>query len=297
MITVVGSLNIDLNLSLSHFPKQGETLLSHHLAYSYGGKGANQAVAISRLNEQVQLIGAIGDDTYGNAYLQQLKRERVDTNGIIKLEHVPTGTAVVMLAEQDNAIIVAQGANKAISTNHIKACQQMIAKSQLILLQFEISDEVIEAVLQLAKQYHIPVILNPAPFRVFPQEWVDYVQYITPNESEYAELLTSGIVVPEEKLILTKGKQGVSYFDTKTGKRSHLLAPTVKVIDTTGAGDTFNGALAVCLNQRMPLDQACQYAVVAASLSTQHKQAQAGMPSNQEVLAKLEQERNEKRDD
>ncbi|MBF0779833.1 MULTISPECIES: ribokinase [unclassified Granulicatella] len=290
MITVVGSLNIDLNVTLSHFPKQGETLLSQQFFYSYGGKGGNQAVAISRLNGDVRFIGAVGNDVYGKDYIHKLKREGIDIAGICCLEDVATGTAVVMLAQKDNAIIVTQGANGLLSVEHVEKHAQHIIQSQYIVMQFEVRDDVIEYVLQLASQYSIPVILNPAPFRVFPESWVEHITYLTPNETEYEALCKSGITIPKEKLILTMGKQGVSYFDAEAQQVCQIEAPQVHVVDTTGAGDTFNGALAHYLTQGYTLKQACSYAVIAASLSTEHANAQAGMPTHQHVLEKYQQE-------
>lgn len=285
MITVIGSLNVDLNIKLDHFVNKGETIASQSMTTTFGGKGGNQAVAAARLGAEVSFVGAVGDDAYGQAYLDTLAHEKIDVTAIQKVKNVPTGTAVVMLSDTDNAIIVVSGANGEFSKDDVQKSADAIKRSAWIIVQFEISNETIEQILNLAKLYQVPVILNPAPFRVFPQAWIDKIAFITPNETEYMALCESGLEVPLDKLIVTQGSKGVKI--VQDGKTIQIVPPKVKVVDTTGAGDTFNGALAVALEYGKTLEDACRFAVVAASLSTEQFSAQAGMPSLQQVKEKI----------
>lgn len=287
MITVVGSLNVDMNMDIPKFVSKGETIMGDQYQLSLGGKGGNQAVAASKLGGTVQFIGAVGDDAYGQMYIDQLQLCNIDTNGITTIKDSKTGTAIVMLSQLDNAIIVLPGANDRLTVAHIRDNEERLAQSTCIVVQFEIPDTVIEAVIQTAEKYNIPVILNPAPYRQFPQEWLDKITYITPNETEYACMQEDRLDVPDDKLIVTLGENGVSYSDN--GIRHQVKPPVVDVVDTTGAGDTFNGALAVALYQLgYNLKDACAFAVTAASLSTTRATAQGGMPTQVQVLSKQE---------
>lgn len=292
MITIVGSLNVDMNIDIPKFVTKGETIMGDQYTLSLGGKGGNQAVAAAKLGGTVQFIGAVGDDVYGQMYKEQLQIHRIDTSGIATIKDSKTGTAIVMLSQLDNAIIVLPGANEQLTVEHIYANENKFLQSSCIVVQFEIPHVVIEAVLQLAEKHGIPVIVNPAPYRPFPQEWLNKIAYITPNETEYARMQEDKLNIPAEKLILTLGGKGVSY--SENGERQQLQPPAVDVVDTTGAGDTFNGALAVALYQLgHDLKGACTFAMTAASLSTTRATAQGGMPTLEQVVSKQKEGENE----
>lgn len=288
MITVVGSLNVDMNMEIPKFVSKGETIMGNQYHLSLGGKGGNQAVAAAKTGGNVQFIGAIGDDAHGQMYKEQLQLHNIDTSGIVTIKDSKTGTAIVMLSQLDNAIIVLPGANEQLAPQHIRDNEVKLAKSTCIIVQFEIPDAVIEEVLRLAEIYNIPVIVNPAPYRQFPQHWLDKIAYITPNETEYARMQEDRLNISEEKLILTLGEKGVSF--SENGVRQQLATPSVAVVDTTGAGDTFNGAFAVALYQlEYCLKDACAFAMTAASLSTTRATAQGGMPTQEQVLSKQQE--------
>lgn len=282
MITVVGSLNIDLSVELNRLPKKGETIFGNQLAYYFGGKGGNQAVALARLGESVAFIGAVGNDANGKDYIDYLAKEYIDVSHIVKIDDVATGMAVITLAEQDNSIIVIPGANLKLTKEHIREKSELIKNSDMVVLQFEVSDEVISEVIDIAYQNHVPILLNPAPYRTIKQEWLEKITYLTPNETEYEALMQDNDDMEQyhDKMIVTLGSRGVSF--VQDNKRCVVGAPKVDVLDTTGAGDTFNGALVHFL-QKEKLADACRLAVYTASLSTTKFGAQSGMPTIEQL--------------
>lgn len=283
IVTVVGSINMDLTVTTDRVPEKGETVMGKNFATYPGGKGANQAVAAARLGATVQLIGAVGDDTFGKSLLENLKGEGIDTTGVEIKEGIATGTATIILSEQDNRIIVAPGANSHVTKDMVVNYEEQIKKSDVVLLQLEIPMETISYVAKLADQFQVPIIVNPAPYQKLPEEVYQAATFITPNEGEAAEMFSLGS--PErlqEKLIITKGSEGTVYFDNKEEKL--VPAYPVSVQDTTGAGDTFNGALAVQIGGGATREAAIQFANAAAGLSVTQIGAQAGMPTSEEVL-------------
>ncbi|HWO78516.1 MAG TPA: ribokinase [Bacillus sp. (in: firmicutes)] len=283
MITVIGSLNIDLVTSVERYPKLGETLLGNDFQTKYGGKGANQAVAAARLGGAVQMVGCVGSDSYGDNYRSYLKGEGILIDNVEPVTHTSTGTASITIAEGDNSIIVVPGANFALTPDVIESKKEVIANSQVILLQLEIPMETVEKVLEIAKENDVVTILNPAPFQTIPAHWWDMITYITPNEHEAAMLMESADFKQgyKEKIIMTNGSKGVVFY--QDGMEQMVPAPKVEVVDTTGAGDTFNGALAYFLHEGKVLNEACRFAVGAASLSVTKFGAQGGMPTLEEL--------------
>lgn len=283
MITVIGSLNMDLTTIVDQYPKLGETLIGKKFQTNFGGKGANQAIAAARLGGQVQMIGCVGEDTFGEEYKSHLKKEGIVTDNIKTVSSHTTGTASITIAENDNSIIVVPGANFELKPEHIHSCKNVIRDSDLVLLQLEIRMDTVETALQLASEYGVKTIVNPAPFQPIPNHWWDMITYLTPNEHEAEALMKSENFKEEykEKLIITLGEKGCIYFEN--GKEVQIPASQVEVIDTTGAGDTFNGALAYFINKGLSLKDACFYAVQAASLSVTKFGAQGGMPTLKEL--------------
>ncbi|WP_301107893.1 ribokinase [Sporosarcina sp.] len=293
MITVVGSANVDVIAEAEIFPVQGETVRGKSFQTAPGGKGANQAVACAKLGETVQLIGSIGSDEFGQTILANLRNQKVGTAYIYQTDG-PSGVAVILLTEEDNRIISIPGANHALKPERIKELLDVIRNSQLVMIQLELPKSVVWQVLKLCKQFQVPVVMDPAPSGSFQLDFMPYLTYLTPNETECAAIFGASMEEAAEKypnqLLVTLGSKGVCYHD---GERLiHVDAVPAKVIDTTGAGDTFNGALASQLVRQCDLQQAIQFANAAASLSIEKFGAQGGMPSRQEVLRKIEEMNN-----
>lgn len=282
MITVAGSLNIDLVTEAERFPLPGETILGTGFSTVFGGKGANQAVAAVRLGGKVKMIGKVGDDLYGESYLEHLMKENVDVSDVKPVTHLPTGTASIVVAEQDNQIIVVAGANGHVDRAYIKETLTEMERG-ILLVQLEIPDEAVEEAMKAAKASGSTVILNPAPFKPLPAAWWELADYVTPNEHEAAALKKESNFneAYREKLIVTRGSEGASFFEN--GEEVLVPAPKVTPIDTTGAGDTFNGALAAFLDQGLSLRQAVEKAVKAASMSITALGAQSAMPTLQQL--------------
>ncbi|MFD2923063.1 ribokinase [Halobacillus naozhouensis] len=281
-VTVVGSINMDLVVSTDVMPLQGETVLGNNFATYPGGKGANQAVAAARMGANVNMIGAVGGDIFGRDLLQHLHNENIDTTAVHVFDSIPSGTATIILSEQDNRIIVAPGTNGMLSPELVQNHKSMIKDSDVILLQLEIPIETISYVASLAYDMGIPVILNPAPYQKLPSALLSQVEFLTPNETEASSLLKDPVLdILREKMIITQGDQGVVIHQNE----SDITIPGYKVParDTTGAGDTFNGALATQLAKGKRLEKAVMYANAAAAMSVTKLGAQSGMPMKDEV--------------
>ncbi len=288
MITVVGSINMDLVVGTERFPKQGETVLGNLYTTVSGGKGANQAVAAARLGDQVHMVGAVGSDAFGTQLLDGLEAEQIDIRGVKKTDGA-SGIANILLSEGDNRIIVVPGANHELTTADIDAQKTVIEKSSMVILQLELPIAVVEYTLQLARELGVPAILNPAPAGGFT-EAMKQADFLTPNETEAEELFGTNWELELERypnqMVVTLGKNGARYFDGE----QHVTVegyPT-QAVDTTGAGDTFNGALAVALVEGSEFKEAVRFANAAASLSVEKFGAQGGMPNRTEVVSRME---------
>lgn len=288
VITVVGSLNIDFITMADRYPKLGETIIGENFCQAYGGKGANQAVAAAKLSSQVNMIGAVGRDTFGDEYLDYLGNQNVSTDHVERVTH-HTGTASITIAEEDNAIIVTPGANYSLRPEDVDRHKDIIKQSDVVLIQLEVKNDTVERTLEIASEANVPVILNPAPYRTIPNHWWPMVTYFTPNEHELALMLKETTLDDEkkQKIITTRGDKGVTYYEGD--KEVAILPPKVQVEDTTGAGDTFNGALAHFLAQNAPLKEALTMAVHAASMATTKLGAQNAMPTLSELESLVKQ--------
>jgi ribokinase len=282
IITVIGSINMDLVTVAARFPNQGETILGKQFLTTPGGKGANQAVAAARLGANVRMIGAVGEDTFGKELLRSLRNEGISIQDVKPVTHEHTGIASITISEQDNRIIVVPGANHALTPEDLDKCESIIAQSDVCLLQLEIPIPVVERAVSLAHRHGVRVIVNPAPAQPLSPSVLEQVDFLTPNEHERA-LLFAGIDEGKfvNKLIVTEGAKGVRIW--QDGQEQLIPSFRVPVVDTTGAGDTFNGALAVALAEGKPLDEACRFANAAAALSVTKLGAQAGMPTREDV--------------
>lgn len=281
---------MDLVVTSSVRPGAGETVLGDSFHTVPGGKGANQAVAAARLGAQVTMVGRVGDDHFGRIILNNFNSNGVSTVYVEPVTHKKTGTAHIVLAEGDNSIVVIKAANNEVTPAYIDQAREAFAEADLVMIQQEIPEETVVYVSKLCKELNIPLLLNPAPARPIEAEVLEQAAYITPNEHE-ANLIFPGLSIPEalrrypNKLFITEGSRGVRYYDG----REEVIVPSykVEVVDTTGAGDTFNAAFAVALAEGRPMYECVRFANRAASLSVTKFGAQGGMPWREEVEAQL----------
>ena len=295
-IYVIGSSNTDMVVMTHRLPSPGETVIGGTFFMNPGGKGANQAVAAARLGGNVSFVARIGEDLFGDKALEQLKEEKIITDYIIRDADHPSGIALIGVDSQgENTIIVAPGANGQLSIADVKKVLQSIRSSAIILMQLEIPKQTAEFVLAESQRGGFEVILNPAPVQPIDPKLLNGLFMITPNESE-ATLLT-GIPVIDlpsagkaakafqamgvKSVIITLGSKG-AYLSTPS-VALHIPARAVTAIDTTAAGDCFNGALAVALSEEMPMEKAVLFACNAASISVTQKGAQGAMPYRRDL--------------
>lgn len=289
-VVVIGSCNIDVTVESDRFAHPGETLFGKKLNLYPGGKGANQAVAAARLGAEVTMVGCIGDDMYGEMMLKTLKENHIDCSCLEVIPGENTGTAHITVAEEDNTIYVVKAANDRVEPRHIDAAMEKIKAADIVMLQHEIPFAAIHYAVRKCAEVGVPVLLNPAPVAPVPADIVELVTYLTPNEHEAAILFegktTEEILLGyENKVIMTLGSKGVAYGDK--GQVVNVSAFKVTPVDTTGAGDTFNGAFAVAKANGLDLAASIRFGNAAAALSVQRKGAQGGMPYLKEVEAML----------
>ena len=291
-ISVLGIFVADISFSGPKIPAVGETILGNKYNVGPGGKGCNQAVAIARLGGKVNFISKIGKDAYGKLALETLKKNNINTENIIQDEKLQTGVAGILVDKQSgkNAINVIVGAPNSLKINEMNNQINLIKSSKIFLTQLEIPKDVTLYCLKTAKENGCLTILNPAPASEISKEFYSYIDYFTPNETE-AEFYT-GIKITNEKeakqaadklinlgikkIIITLGEKGLFYSDGQ--EEIHLKANSVKAIDTTGAGDAFNGALAFSLSKGKPIKACLELANKAAGLSTTKLGAGDAMP-------------------
>ena len=298
-IVVVGSLNVDVSLRVPRFVQPGETLRASGLELGAGGKGLNQAVAAARLGGRVRLVGRVGADPFAEIALAALREAGVDTTHVEPLAGARTGLATITVDETTGQIqiAVAGGANHQVTAEHVRDAVSAFRAAAVLLIQLELPPATVDAALELARASHVRTVLDPAPLRELGAETLARVDVLTPNEGE-AEAL-SGVRIRDvesaaaaasalqEKtggdVVVTLGAEGCVWAHA-TGFE-HVPAPAVRALDTTGAGDAFNGALAVALARGEPLSRALRHAVRAGSASTLRRGAAAAMPTSLELLA------------
>ncbi|MGY0694221.1 ribokinase [Virgibacillus sp. FSP13] len=289
VITVVGSINMDLIIKVKDVPALGETILGQEFATSPGGKGANQAVAAARLGADVQMVACVGDDVFGRELKTHLHNENINVANVRSLPSTSTGVANVILTNNDNRIIVIPGANYELKKDTIVGLKDTISHSKMVVLQLEILPETVRTVVELCNEKNVPIILNPAPAEHFDKQFISQINYLTPNESECRQIfgmdMEDALEMYPNQLIVTLGKDGAQYYDGK----AHVKVPgfPIKALDTTGAGDTFNGALAYALVNQYDLNEAVLFANAAASLSVEKQGAQSGMPGKEDVEKRM----------
>ena len=283
-IVVVGSINMDLVTTAERMPSRGETILGEGFHTYFGGKGANQAVAAARLGARVSMVGAVGNDAFGIEYLEHLRTEGINTEHVRMRPGPATGVATIIVSGGDNCIIVAPGANAAVSPDDIEKSRSLLREADIVLVQLEIPGPTVEKVLQTAEEEQTPVILNPAPMQPLSPVYWDKAAYLTPNEQEFEQLRSEypAIAGSRENVVVTKGAAGVSILRAD-GREEVIPGRTADVRDTTGAGDTFNGALATAVAEGMSLEDACRFANAASAASVEKEGAQNGMPVRAQI--------------
>ncbi|MGE7889941.1 ribokinase [Bacillus cereus] len=287
-IAVVGSISMDLVAVSKKRPKAGETVIGEAFHTIPGGKGANQAVAAARLGANVAMVGAVGTDDYGTVVRKNLENERIFIDYVVPVTDGTTGIAHIVLAEEDNSIVVVQGENALVNKSVVDRSKDLLIKADMVVLQLEIPLETVKYVLAICEEHNIPVMLNPAPAQVLAEDILEKATYITPNEHE-CRIVLDDFKSPIEdllakypnKLLMTEGSNGVRFHNGT--EIVHVPSIAVDVVDTTGAGDTFNGALAVALSEGETLQKAIRFANIAGGLSVTKLGAQGGMPTRDRV--------------
>ncbi len=296
-IVVIGSCNTDMVVKTNQFPRPGETLLGGEFFMFPGGKGANQAVAAARLDGQITFISKVGNDLFGRQALEGFKKENIDVQYIIPDNTTASGVALITVnSHGENTIVVAPGANNQLIPEDIMRCKPALLTATMILMQLEIPMKTVEQAIRIASEMDKKIILNPAPAQPISIDMLKKLFLITPNETE-AELLT-GIAVKDlssagkaasslldsgvQNVIITLGAQGAFF---KSGSEQFLIpSPVVVPVDTTAAGDVFNGAIAVALSEGLNWYAAITFACRAASLSVTRMGAQSSAPFRNEVI-------------
>lgn len=296
-IIVVGSMNMDMVVKTTHIPKPGETVLGGDFFMNPGGKGANQAVAIARLGGDVAFVGKIGQDIFGKQSAQLFDDEGVDTLGLLDDEIEPSGIALITVdAVGENSIVVAPGANAHLKPEDVSAILDRYPGIDIILMQLEIPMDTVKSTVRYCHSRDIKVIINPAPANLELLEVFPYIDVLTPNVHE-AELLSgvriAGIETARqaaeairargiENVIITLGEEGAVVLSEEGFW--HVETKKVNAIDTTAAGDVFNGALAVAISEGKHLQEATMFACHAAALAVTRLGAQASIPYRKELL-------------
>lgn len=295
-IAVIGSSNTDMVIKTTKLPAPGETILGGDFFMFPGGKGANQAVAAARLDGAVSLIAKTGNDVFGKQARDIFENDHINTDFLLTDNNHPSGIALITVDSQgENCIVVAPGSNSYLGKEDIDLAREEILKSDLILMQLEIPLETVEYAASIAYDAGIKVILNPAPASKISDALLSKLYLITPNETE-AELIT-GIPVKDSEsaenaarnlhqhgvkvVIITLGSKGALLYSE--GKAVMIPTPKVTAVDTTAAGDVFNGAIAVAIAEGFTLEKAVEFACKAAAISVTRMGAQASAPYRKEL--------------
>lgn len=299
-ILVIGSSNMDLVVQVPRCPAAGETLFGSSFTTNYGGKGANQAVAVARIGSGVTFMTKLGNDTFGQQMRQHFSEEGMDPTHILTDAESPTGTALITVEDKgENRIIVVPGANARLTENDVESLSAEINSCRFVLTQLEIPLPTVLRVAEMASAAGKQLILNPAPARPLPDSLLQKVFLITPNETE-AEILT-GIRVSDvesarraalwfrekgvQQIVITMGSQGAFVFTDDF--QGMVPAYKVKAIDTTAAGDVFNGALTVALSEGKTTADAARFGCAASALAVMRPGAQSSIPTRTEIDAFL----------
>lgn len=283
-VVVVGAINVDLVVSGAPLPEPGRTVTGGTFAQHQGGKGGNQAVAAARAlgGQGVVLVGAVGNDLLGHDALDALRTEGVATSVAMR-PGVPTGVALICVGpDGENQISVASGANEQLSASDVSNALGQVFEAAVVLASLEVSLAAVRAAAAWCSEHGVTLVLNPAPPQPWAREIAEHATYVTPNEHERESLgdLPAGIVVVE-----TRGEEGAVIH--RDGGTDRVAAPRLDVVDTTGAGDCFNGVFAAGLADGLEVSAAAHRATTAAALSVTKAGAREGMPTRDELEAFL----------
>jgi len=294
-VVVVGSSNTDMVIKSEVLPQAGETVTGGEFFMAAGGKGANQAVAAVRAGAQTTFIARLGDDMFGQKALENFKKGGINTDFIVMDKEAPSGIALIFIdAHGENIISVAPGSNIRLSPEDVEKAEDAISAADVVLMQLEIMLETVERTVEMARAAGCKVILNPAPGRELPSSLLSKIDFLTPNESE-AAILTSLFVDSNEAaraagqklrdlgvgtVVMTRGKKGALLV---ADSLTHIAAKKVHPVDTVGAGDAFNGALAVALAEGRELKEAVKFAASAGAIACTRYGAQPSMPRRKEI--------------
>ena len=292
-VFVVGSINQDFVLKVERRPEPGETVTGAELALFPGGKGANQAIAAARLGADVAILGRVGEDPFGRELVVNLRDNGVDTSRVEAVTDVPTGSAFITVTpDGENAIVVSPGANRRFGLAEVRAASEDLRKARLLLAQLEVEVEAVEMAAYTVAGNGGRVLLNLAPPREVSGDLLRLSDPLVVNEHEAAFLLGEDAQTPEESAgklldlgppsaVVTLGGAG-AILATENSSR-HFPAPEVQVVDTTGAGDAFVGALAAKLAEGTLLEEAVPYAVLAGAVAVMREGAQGSLPAPEDV--------------
>ena len=292
-ILVVGSINMDMVITVDRVPKMGETLSGDGFMTVPGGKGANQALTMARLSGNVKMLGCVGKDGFGAELTEYLKESGVDTAAVMKSDK-NTGVALITVCGGDNMILLEKGANYMITPQNILENEELFEWADIVVMQLEIPWETVMSAAKTAKQNGCKVLLNPAPVENFKDEILEFVDIIVPNEHESGIILGRENVKKEQakelaaefaekgvQAVVTLGGDGCVYYDN--GEVKHQPAIEAKVVDTTAAGDSFIGGMCVALCEGKPFSEAVGFATKVASIVVSRKGAGISIPWRNEI--------------
>lgn len=299
-VVIFGSINMDLVVKTPRFPQPGETLTGHTFFTAPGGKGANQAVAVGKLGVQAKMIGRVGSDVFGKTLLESLRNSGVDTTLVVLDDEKPSGTAVIFVDDRaENEIVIVAGANGVVGEADLRRLDDELKQGEQLLLQLEVPLEIVLAAAKLSHEKGAVVIFDPAPVKPLPDKIYQYVDVITPNETEASALV--GFEVNDEvsaakaatilrergvrEVVIKMGSKGAYWDDGR--QKAFIPAYKVKAVDTVAAGDAFNGALAAGLAVGLSMEEALRWGMAGGALSTTRSGAQPSLANREELLSLL----------
>lgn len=295
-ITVVGSFVMDVIGIVDTFPKEGETVIGKTMKTLPGGKGANQAVSAARLGGDVVMVGKLGEDANGQKFRDLFKSEKIDISGVLTSESEHTAVGLIQIDKNgENKIVVIPGSNFDFSIEELENTKEVLKQSSIVITQLELKHEVTFRLIDMCYDLNVPLILNPAPAIEIDKKYLEKITYLTPNETEL-EILTGIKVIDLESaegaiknlldigvknVIATLGSKG-ALIGNRDGFK-HVKAYRVKVVDTVGAGDSFNGALAYCIVNGYSLEEAVKYSNAVGALTVTGDGAIPSLPRKEDV--------------